>query len=91
LIGPSLITNKKLWRLPKIEGLVLKYQDPSLSFIYIGESMTTFAKAYGIKVKCYGKHVGEHIGNTLDRLMWSCCWLKCEQDLKIKFNYENII
>jgi hypothetical protein len=24
---------------------------------------TTFAKAYGIKVRCYGEHVGEHIGN----------------------------
>jgi hypothetical protein len=23
----------------------------------------TFAKAYGIKVRCYGEHVGEHIGN----------------------------
>jgi hypothetical protein len=24
---------------------------------------TTFAKAYGIKVGCYGEHVGEHIEN----------------------------
>jgi hypothetical protein len=24
---------------------------------------TTFAKAYGIKVRCYGEHVGEHIEN----------------------------
>jgi len=24
---------------------------------------TTFAKAYGIKVRCYGEHVGEHFGN----------------------------
>jgi hypothetical protein len=23
---------------------------------------TTFAKTYGIKVRCYGKHVGEHLG-----------------------------
>jgi hypothetical protein len=30
---------------------------------YIGELRTTFAKAYGIKVRCYGVHVGEHIGN----------------------------
>jgi len=30
---------------------------------YIGERRTTFAKAYGIKVRCYEEHVGEHIGN----------------------------
>ncbi len=29
---------------------------------YIGERRTTFAKAYGIKVRCYGEYVGEHIG-----------------------------
>jgi hypothetical protein len=32
---------------------------------YIGERRTTFAKAYGIKVRCYGEHVGEHIGNLI--------------------------
>jgi len=26
---------------------------------------TTFAKAYGIKVRCYGEHVGEHIENLM--------------------------
>jgi hypothetical protein len=31
--------------------------------MYIGERRTTFAKAYGIKVRWYGEHVGEHIGN----------------------------
>jgi hypothetical protein len=65
LISPSFITNKKLWRLPKIKGPILKYRNPSLWFIYVGESMTTFAKAYGIKVKCYGEHVGEHIENLM--------------------------
>jgi hypothetical protein len=30
---------------------------------YIGDKRRTFAKAYGIKVRCYGEHVGEHIGN----------------------------
>jgi hypothetical protein len=29
----------------------------------IGERSTAFAKAYGIKVRCYGEHVGEHIWN----------------------------
>ncbi len=29
---------------------------------YIGERRTTFAKAYGIKVRCYGEYVGEHLG-----------------------------
>jgi hypothetical protein len=32
---------------------------------YIGERTPTFAKAYGIKVRCYGKHVEEHIGNQM--------------------------
>jgi hypothetical protein len=25
---------------------------------YIGERRTTFAKSYGIKVRCYGEHIG---------------------------------
>jgi hypothetical protein len=36
---------------------------------YIGERRTTFAKAYGIKVRCYGEHVGEHSGNLM-RIHW---------------------
>jgi len=47
---------------PQIEGPILKYRDPSRWLIYIGESMITFAKAYGIKVKCYGKHIGNLMG-----------------------------
>jgi hypothetical protein len=34
----------------------------------IGEWSTTFAKEYGIKVSCYGEHVGElieNLGNVL--------------------------
>jgi hypothetical protein len=27
------------------------------------ERRTTFAKAYGIKVRCYGEHAEEHSGN----------------------------
>jgi hypothetical protein len=59
---------KKLWRLPKIPGSILKYRVPPLC-----ERRTTFAKAYGMKVTCYREHVGgthwelgEHIGNTLE-------------------------
>jgi hypothetical protein len=58
----------KLWRLPKIEGSILKYRVPPLWPSYISERRTTFTNAYGIKVKCYGKPVGEHIesfGNIL--------------------------
>jgi hypothetical protein len=36
---------------------------------YIGERRTKFAKAYGKKVRCYGEHVGEHIGNLM-RTHW---------------------
>jgi hypothetical protein len=31
----------------------------------VGESKTTFAKAYGRKARCYGEHVGEHIENLM--------------------------
>jgi hypothetical protein len=56
----------KLWRVLKIEGFVLMYMGPPLWPAYIGERITTFAKAYGLKVRClYGEHVGEHIGNPL--------------------------
>jgi hypothetical protein len=52
----------KLQRLRKIEGSVLKYRVPSLWPTCIaGEMKTTFAKAYEIKVRCYGEHVEEHI------------------------------
>jgi len=53
----------KLERLPNIEGLILKYRFLPLWPTYIGERRTTFVKAYEIKVRCYGEHVGEHIGN----------------------------
>jgi hypothetical protein len=48
----------KLWRLSKIEGCILKYRIPHLWPGYIGERRITLAKAYGIKVRCYGEHVG---------------------------------
>jgi len=41
----------------------LKYPEPPLWPSYIGERRTTFAKAYGIKVRCSREHVGEHNGN----------------------------
>jgi hypothetical protein len=49
----------KLWRLPKIEGFILKYRVTPLW------PTDTFGKAYGIKVRCYGEHVGEHVENPL--------------------------
>ncbi len=59
------LTKLKLWRLPKIKGYILKYRVPPLWSTYIGERRTTFAKAYGIIVKCYGKHIGENIENLM--------------------------
>jgi hypothetical protein len=41
----------------------LKFKVLALLPRYIGERRTTFAKANGIKVRCYGEHVGKHIGN----------------------------
>jgi len=63
LIGPSLIKKKKLWRLPKIEGSILKYRVPPLWPTYVGERRTTFVKAFGIKVRCYWELFGEHVRN----------------------------
>jgi predicted metalloprotease len=42
-----------------------EYRFSSFWPTYIGERRTTFAKAYGIKVRCYGEHVGEHIENLI--------------------------
>jgi len=38
---------------------------------YIGERRTTFAKAYGIKVRCYWELFGEHVGNL--GTLWGTC------------------
>jgi hypothetical protein len=57
----------KLWRLPKIEGSILKYIVPPLWPTYISEK-TPFSKVCGIKVRWFGKHVGKNIvklGNIL--------------------------
>jgi hypothetical protein len=67
LIDP-LLKKMKPWRLPKTEGSILKYVVPPLRPTYIGERRTPFSKAYGIKVRWYGEHVGENIaelGNIL--------------------------
>jgi hypothetical protein len=54
----------KLQRFPKIKGFILKYKSPPPFWpIYIGVKRTTFGKTYGIKVRCYGDNIGEHIGN----------------------------
>jgi len=65
LIGPSLKRKFKLWRLTKIEGSLLNYRVPPLLPTYVGERRTTSSQAHGIKVMCYGEHVGEHIGNLM--------------------------
>jgi hypothetical protein len=64
LIGPSL-KKLELWRFPKTKGSIMKYIVPPLWPTYIGEKRTPFSKAYGIKMRWYGEHVGEHIGNPL--------------------------
>jgi hypothetical protein len=65
-------TKLKQWRLPIIKGYILKYRVPPLWPTYIGERRTTFAKAYGVKARCYGEHIGEYIEN----LMGTYCKLK---------------
>ncbi len=57
LISPWLKIKKKLLRLPKIEGSILKYRvGPPLWPTYISERRTKFANAYWIKVRCYREH-----------------------------------
>ncbi len=64
LISPSLWKKLKLWKLPNIKCSTLTYRVP-LWPTYIGERWTTFTKAYGTKVRCYGEHVEEHIENLM--------------------------
>jgi len=64
LIGPPLKKKEtmethqyKRFYCEVLRGTLLTHQ-------IIGERrITTSGKAYGIKVRCYGEHVGEHIGN----------------------------
>jgi len=70
LIGPSL-KKLKLWKLPKTKGSILKYIVPPIWPTYTSERGTPFCKAYGIKVRWCGEHVGENIarlGNILGTL-----------------------
>jgi hypothetical protein len=64
LIGPSLKKNESV-EAPKIRRFYFEYRVSFLWPKYIGERRTKFAKAYGIKVRCYGEHVGEHIGDLI--------------------------
>jgi len=50
---------------PQNGRFILKCRVPPLWPTYMGERRTTFALAYGIKVRCYGEHVGEHIGKLM--------------------------
>jgi hypothetical protein len=63
MIDPSLQKNETM-ETPKTEGSILKYIAPPLWPTYIGERRITCAKAYGIKVRCYGEHFGEQIAGT---------------------------
>jgi hypothetical protein len=56
---PIIPKKMKLWRLPKIEGSILKYRIPPLWPTYIYRwKRTTFAK-----VRCYWELFGEHVRN----------------------------
>jgi hypothetical protein len=50
---------------PKTEGFILNCTVLPLWPTQIGERRTPFSKAYVIKVRRYGKNVGENIGNPL--------------------------
>jgi len=59
---PSLWKNETM-EASRIKGSILKYGVPPLWPSYIGERRTTFAKTYGIKVRCYWELFEEHIWN----------------------------
>jgi hypothetical protein len=48
---------------PQNKRFYFEVWSSSLWPTYIRERRTTFHKVYGIKVRGYGEHVGEHIGN----------------------------
>jgi hypothetical protein len=50
-------------RLKKKEGSIYKRKVPPLWPTYVGEMRTTFAKAYGINVRCYWELFEEHVRN----------------------------
>jgi len=62
LIGSPLKKTETL-EAPKIQGSILKYGVSPLWSTYTSKRRRTSAKAYGIKVRCYGENVGDNIGN----------------------------
>ncbi len=57
---------------PQSKGPILKYRVPCFWPSYIiHERRTTFAKAYGIKVRCYWELFGEHVKNLGNSLLWT--------------------
>jgi hypothetical protein len=58
----------KVWRVPKIQGSILKCGVPPLWLTYISERRTTFAKAYPIQVGA----MENMLGNTLET--WGTYW-----------------
>ncbi len=71
---------------PKLEGSVVKPRALSLLPMYICESRTTFAKAYGIKVRCDWELFGEHVRNLGTPLLWTCPQKTKEKMLAWKVN-----
>ncbi len=47
----------------EIQGSIFKYRVPPLRPTYTCERTTTFAKAYGIKVRCHWELFGKHVRN----------------------------
>jgi hypothetical protein len=47
----------------EIQGSILRYRVPPLRPTYTCERRTTFAKAYGIEVRCYWELFGKHVRN----------------------------
>jgi hypothetical protein len=58
-------------------GKAIKFRPPNPA-IQANIPILAFAKAYGIKVRCYGEHVGEHIENLI-RTHWELEGTKTRQ------------
>jgi len=54
-----MLNSNETMKAVRIEGSILKFRVPSLWPTYIDERRSTFAKACGIKVRCYWELFGE--------------------------------
>ncbi len=97
----------KLWMLSQMQGSIFKHSVPSLWLTYIAKRRTTFAKAYGMKVRCYWEHTGNKrkneprnfLNNVPSRVLrkpvncqhWFLPWSQCEGQFPLARSFWTFI